>query len=78
MYKRQLESFTVQKGAKIANKTVKNLRFKERIGASIVAIIRGEKVISNVGPEDEILEGDTVVVIGKRELIERLEDMDFF
>ncbi|HUV02904.1 MAG TPA: potassium channel protein [Desulfobacteria bacterium] len=73
-----LESFTVQKGAKIANKKIKNLRFKERIGASIVAIIRGGKVISNVGPEDEILEGDTVVVIGKKELLEKLEEMDFF
>jgi voltage-gated potassium channel len=73
-----LESFTVQKGAKIANKKVKDLKFKERIGASIVAIIRDGKVISSVGPEDEILEGDTVVVIGKKELIERLEDMDFF
>lgn len=73
-----LESFTVQKGAKIANKKIKNLRFKERIGASIVAIIRNGSVIANVGPEDEILEGDTVVVIGKKELLEKLEEMDFF
>ena len=73
-----LESFTVQKGAKIANKKIKNLRFKERLGASIVAIIRDGQVISNVGPEDEILEGDTVVVIGKKELLEKLEEMDFF
>ena len=73
-----LESFTVEKGARIANKRVKDVRIKERIGASIVAIIRDGKVISNVGPEDEILEGDTVVVIGKKELLEKLEDMDFF
>jgi voltage-gated potassium channel len=73
-----LESFTVEKGAKIANRKVKTLRFKERIDASIVAIIRNGNVIANVGPEDEILEGDTVVVIGKRELLEKLEDMDFF
>ena len=73
-----LESFTVEKGAKIANRKVKTLQFKERIGASIVAIIRNGNVIANVGPEDEILEGDTVVVIGKKELLETLEDMDFF
>jgi len=73
-----LESFTVQKGAKIANKKVKDLRFTERIGASIVAILRDGRVISSVGPEDEILEGDTVVVIGKKERVEKLEDMDFF
>lgn len=51
-----LESLTVEKGAKIANKKVKELRIKERAGASIVAIIRAGKVIANVGPEDEIKE----------------------
>jgi voltage-gated potassium channel len=69
-----LESFKVQPGAKIANKKIKDLRFKERIGASIVAILRDGRVISSVGPEDEILEGDTVVVIGQKERIEKLED----
>ena len=73
-----LETLKVEPGAKIANKKVKELRIKEKIGAIIIAIIRGEKVISNVGPEDEILEGDTVVVIGKRESLSRLEGTDFF
>ena len=73
-----LESLTVEKGAKIANKKVKELRIKERVGASIVAIIREGKVIPNVGPEEEIKEGDTVVVIGKKELLDKLEELDFF
>ena len=73
-----LETLKVEPGAKIANKKVKELGIKEKIGAIIIAIIRGEKVISNIGPEDEILEGDTVVVIGKRESLHKLEDMDFF
>jgi len=60
---------------KIANKLVKDLRIKDRVGASIVAIIRNGKVISSVGPEDEILEGDTVVVIGKKERVAKLEEM---
>ena len=73
-----LETLKVEHGAKIANKKVKELGIKEKIGAIIIAIIRGEKVISNIGPEDEILEGDTVVVVGKRESLHKLEDMDFF
>ena len=48
------------------------------MGASIVAIIRNGKVISSVGPEDEILEGDTVVVLGKKERVAKLEELDFF
>jgi voltage-gated potassium channel len=73
-----LESLTVEQGAKIANKKIKELRIKERIGASIVAIIREGKVIPSVGPEDEIKEGDTVVVIGKKESLDKLEESDFF
>ena len=61
-----LESLKIEHGAKIANKRVKELRIKEKIGAIIIAIVRGEKIISNIGPEDEILVGDTVVVIGEK------------
>jgi len=72
-----LESLKVEQGAKIANKRVKELRIKEKIGAIIIAILRDEKVISNVGPEDEIREGDTVVVIGKKESLDKLEELEF-
>jgi voltage-gated potassium channel len=72
-----LESIKVEHGAKIANKKVKDLRIKEKIGATILAIIRAEKVISYIGPEDEILEGDTVVVVGNRESLDKLEDLEF-
>lgn len=73
-----LESLTVDKGAKIANKKVKDLRIKEKIGVSIVAILREGKVIANVGPEDDIREGDTIVVIGKKNSLEKLDSLDFF
>ena len=47
------------------------------VGQLILAILRAEKVISNIGPEDEIREGDTVVVIGKRESRDKLEELAF-
>lgn len=71
-----LESIKVEHGAKIANKKVKDLQIKEKLGATIIAIIRDKNVISYVGPEDEILEGDTVVVIGNRESLEKLEELE--
>jgi len=39
---------------------------------------RTGKVISSVRPDDKILEGDTVIVIGKKERVEKHEEMDFF
>jgi voltage-gated potassium channel len=75
-----LESLTVEQGAKIANKRVRDactiLGIKEKVGTTIVAIIRGEEVI-NIGPEDEIREGDTVVIIGKRESLDKLEELEY-
>ena len=46
------------------------------IGATILAIIRDDKVISDVGPEDELRVGDTVVVIGKKKSLEKFEELD--
>ncbi|MEA3488046.1 MAG: potassium channel protein [Euryarchaeota archaeon] len=71
-----LESLKVGPGTKIANKKIKELRIKEKIGATIVAIIRDDKVISDVGPEDELRVGDTVVVIGKKKSLEKFEELD--
>lgn len=71
-----LESLKVGPGTKIANKKIKELRIKEKIGATILAIIRDDKVISDVGPEDELLVGDTVVVIGKKKSLEKFEELD--
>ncbi len=73
-----LESLTVEHGAKIANKRVRDactiLGIKEKVGTTIVAIIRGEEVIC-IGPEDEIREGDTVVILGKRESLDKLGEL---
>ena len=56
---------------------MKELQLKEKLGATIIAIIMGEKVIT-MGPEDEIQEGDTVVVIGNRKSLDTLDESEFF
>ncbi len=73
-----LESLKVGPGTKIANKKIKELRINEKIGATILAIIRDDKVISDVGPEDELRVGDTVVVIGEKKSLEKFEELDSF
>jgi voltage-gated potassium channel len=72
-----LESIKVAHGAKIANKKVKDLRIKEKIGVTILALIRDRNVISRIGPEDEIQVGDTVVVLGNRESLDKLVELEF-
>lgn len=71
-----IETLKVEHGTKIANKKIKDLRIKEKIGATILAIIRDGKIISAVGPEDELRVGDTVVVIGEKNSVEKFEMLD--
>jgi len=54
------------------------LRLRERTGAMVIAIIRGGKIISNISPEEEIKAGDTVVFIGSKKALKRLEELEFF
>ena len=73
-----LESLTVEPHMKIAGKKMKDLRLRERTGAMVIAIIRGGKIISNISPEEEIKAGDTVVFIGSKKALKRLEELEFF
>lgn len=45
-------------------KTLGETHCRTLTGASIVAIVRGEEVISSPGPDQVLLAGDTLIVIG--------------
>ena len=50
-------------------------RIRERTGASVIAILRGEKAIPNPQPEERIAAGDTLMVVGDREQVGRFGDL---
>ena len=39
--------------------------FRKRTGVTVIAILRESESIAGAQPEDSILEGDTIVVVGK-------------
>ena len=43
------------------------LQIRNTVGASVVAVVRGEEVIASPGPEVVFRPGDTAVVLGSRE-----------
>ncbi len=47
--------------------TIGTARVRERTGASVVAVVRGEQVIPNPGPDVVLQAGDTVGIIGTRD-----------
>jgi CPA2 family monovalent cation:H+ antiporter-2 len=48
----------------VVNKTIGDLQIRSSTGASIVAIVRGEEVMPNPGPEVALRAGDLVGVLG--------------
>lgn len=54
---------------------VGDLKIRERTGAIILAIIRDEDIISNIGPKDELRGDDTIIAVGSSESLKILEGL---
>jgi monovalent cation:H+ antiporter-2, CPA2 family len=63
---REIETEWVRlpEGDTVAGKTIGDLQIRSSTGASIVAVVRGEEVIPNPGPEIALRAGDLVGVLG--------------
>ena len=46
-------------------RTLADCAFRKRTGVTVIAILRESESIAGAQPEDVILEGDTIVVVGK-------------
>ena len=68
-----LEWYTVTESADIAGQSLAEANIRGQTGVSIVAIQRGDELISPPTPETALKAGDTVVVIGDREDCTRFE-----
>lgn len=54
----------VRPGSRYAGRPLGDTRARTRTGASIVAIVRGDRVLASPGPEEELRADDVLVVIG--------------
>lgn len=58
-----------------AGKTLGETHCRTITGASVVAVVRGEDVISSPGPDQILLAGDTIIVIGTRTGIHQVMEL---
>jgi TrkA domain protein len=63
----------VDDASPIANRRIRETQLRSRTGASILAVQRGERTLSNPDPDTEIRAGDTIVVVGTDEAYDALE-----
>jgi TrkA domain protein len=66
-----LEWLTLEEGSPLAGQNLTESRIRLQTGASVIAVLRGEESISNPPPDLRFEPGDTLVVLGRREQVER-------
>lgn len=71
----EIEEIRVNSSSELVGKAIKCSRVKEESGALIIAIKRGEQLLTNPSVEEIIQEGDELIVIGSTEQLARLEKM---
>ncbi len=66
---------TVPEDGPLAGRRIGDLRIRAKTGASIVAIVRGEEVITNPGPDVAFVPGDVLSVLGTADQRAALRDL---
>lgn len=71
----EIEEIIVSSTSVVVGKAIRDSEIKEQTGVLIIAIKRGEKIITNPQVKEVILAGDMLIVIGSSEQLTKLEQM---
>lgn len=71
----EIEEIKVNFSSVLVGKYLKGSRIKEDTGSLIIAIKRGEEILSNPQADEIILQGDSLIAIGSSEQLEKLEKL---
>ena len=66
-----VEWFRVTAGSPLAGRTIQESAIRKRTGASVIAILRDGRPMPNPGPGDVMQSGDTLLVVGDRQQVQR-------
>ncbi|MDB4950810.1 MAG: TrkA-C domain protein [Gemmatimonadetes bacterium] len=70
-----VEWHRVPAGSPLEGRSLLESAIRERTGASVLAIFRGGEALANPQPEERIVAGDTLMVVGDREQAARFRDL---
>lgn len=71
----EIAEIKVSENADFAGKSLAELHFRQKFGATLVGIRRGQDQITTINPAERLLVGDCLIVIGKSSVIEELKNL---
>lgn len=71
----EMVELRIDQGSCLVGKTLSTSGIKKQTGAMVLAILRNNEVINNPSAQEEILQGDLLIVLGLREQLHRLEEV---
>jgi Trk K+ transport system NAD-binding subunit len=69
----EIAEIKVSKNSKLSGKTVADLHFRQQFGATLAGIRRNQEQITTINPEEHLLGGDCLIVIGKSGVVQELK-----
>jgi len=67
--------FEIPENSPVENKSIEEIKFWQKTGATIVGIKRDEKMILSPGPYSVFKKGDVLIVTGDAGIAKRIEDL---
>lgn len=64
------ESFLVTRDSPLCGRTLRDLRLRKETGATVIAIVRNGKPITNPEPDEPLRAGDILVLVGSHEQLD--------
>ena len=71
----EIAEIKVSEDSDLSGKSLAELHFRQKFGATLVGIRRGQDQITSINPVERLLGGDCLIVIGKSSTIQKLKDL---
>lgn len=68
-------AYTIVEGSKAIGQSLGDLRFWQATEATVVAIRRGGTILLSPGPKEPLASGDTLMMVGPQEAVDRIEEL---
>ncbi|MHC1572866.1 MAG: cation:proton antiporter regulatory subunit, partial [Candidatus Syntropharchaeales archaeon] len=71
----EMDAFRIEETSSVVGKTLQEVNLRRRYGITVLAIIRDSEAIPNPDGNVQLLEGDTIIALGRHDELFRLSNL---